>query len=143
MKDASQIAALDKWIRAQPQMQLQAVPETKYYADQAGPLAAILKGLAAFVAFVMGVGAVFGAMNTMYAIVASRTREIGTLRALGFSRVSILSSFVMESMFLAMLAGAIDARRMVSHTFPLERFEEALATLRSGEAMKVQITPNS
>ena len=67
----------------------------------------ILKGLAAFVAFVMGVGAVFGAMNTMYAVVASRTREIGTLRALGFSRLSILSSFVMESMFLALLAGAI------------------------------------
>ncbi|MBK5254438.1 MAG: ABC transporter permease, partial [Vicinamibacteria bacterium] len=101
MKDASQIAALDKWIRAQPQMQLQAVPESKYYADQSGPLAVILKGLAGFVAFVMGVGAVFGAMNTMYAIVASRTREIGTLRALGFSRFSILFSFVMESMFLA------------------------------------------
>ena len=107
MKDASQIPALDKWIRAQPQMQLQAVPEPKYYSDQAGPLAAILKGLAAFVAFVMGVGAVFGAMNTMYAIVASRTREIGTLRALGFSRFSILSSFVMESMVLALLAGAL------------------------------------
>ncbi|MBX7187309.1 MAG: ABC transporter permease [Vicinamibacteria bacterium] len=107
MKDASQIPALDKWIRAQPQMQLQAVAEPKYYSDQAGPLAAILKGLAAFVAFVMGVGAVFGAMNTMYAIVASRTREIGTLRALGFSRFSILSSFVMESVVLATLAGAI------------------------------------
>jgi len=107
MKDASQIAALDKWIRAQPQMQLQAVPENKYYEDQAGPLAAILKGLAAFVAFVMGVGAVFGAMNTMYAVVASRTREIGTLRALGFSRLAILFSFVMESVVLALLAGAI------------------------------------
>jgi putative ABC transport system permease protein len=107
MKDASQIGALDKWIRSQPNMQLQAVPENKYYEDQAGPLAAILKGLAGFVAFVMGVGAVFGAMNTMYAIVASRTREIGTLRALGFSRFSILSSFVMESIVLALLAGAI------------------------------------
>ena len=107
MKDASQIGALDKWIRSQPNMQLQAVPENKYYEDQAGPLAAILKGLAGFVAFVMGVGAVFGAMNTMYAIVASRTREIGTLRALGFSRFSILSSFVMESVVLALLAGAI------------------------------------
>ena len=107
MKDASNISALDKWIRSQPNMQLQAVSETKYYADQAGPLASILRGLAAFVAFVMGVGAVFGAMNTMYAIVASRTREIGTLRALGFSRFSILTSFVMESVVLALLAGAI------------------------------------
>jgi len=50
---------------------------------------------------------VFGAMNTMYAIVAARTREIGTLRALGFSRRSILFSFVVESVFLALIGGAI------------------------------------
>jgi putative ABC transport system permease protein len=54
----------------------------------------------------MGIGAVFGAMNTMYAIVSQRTREIGTLRALGFSRFSILISFVMESVLLA-----LDGRR--------------------------------
>jgi ABC-type lipoprotein release transport system permease subunit len=107
MKDPSQIAELDRWIRSQPQMQLQAVEERKYYEDQAGPLSAILRNLANFVAFVMGVGAVFGAMNTMYAIVAARTREIGTLRALGFSRRSILFSFVVESVFLAVLGGAV------------------------------------
>src|SRR6185295_4217940 len=56
---------------------------------------------------VMGVGAVFGAMNTMYAIVAARTREIGTLRALGFSRRSILLSFLIESIFLALIGGAV------------------------------------
>ena len=55
----------------------------------------------------MGIGAVFGAMNTMYAIVAARTREIGTLRALGFSRRSILVSFVIESTFLALVAGVL------------------------------------
>ena len=54
----------------------------------------------------MGIGAVFGAMNTMYGIVAARTREIGTLRALGFSRISILISFVIESTFLAFVGGA-------------------------------------
>jgi putative ABC transport system permease protein len=53
----------------------------------------------------MGVGAVFGAMNTMYAIVSARTREIGTLRALGFSRRSILTSFVIESVILAFIGG--------------------------------------
>jgi putative ABC transport system permease protein len=139
MKDASQIPALDKWIRAQPQMQLQAVPETKYYADQAGPLAVILKGLAAFVAFVMGVGAVFGAMNTMYAIVASRTREIGTLRALGFSRLSILSSFVMESVFLATLAGAIGCLLAL----PMNGFSTGTAQTQSFSevAFSFQLTP--
>jgi putative ABC transport system permease protein len=64
-------------------------------------------GLAYFVSFIMGVGAVFGAMNTMYAIVAARTREIGTLRALGFSRRSILFSFVTESVFLAVIGGVV------------------------------------
>jgi putative ABC transport system permease protein len=139
MKDASQIPALDKWIRSQPNMQLQAVPETKYYDDQAGPLASILKGLAAFVAFVMGVGAVFGAMNTMYAIVASRTREIGTLRALGFSRFAILSSFVLESMFLALLAGAIGCLL----AFPMNGFSTGTAQTQSFSeiAFSFRITP--
>ena len=139
MKDASQIGALDKWIRAQPQMQLQALPETKYYSDQAGPLALILKGLAAFVAFVMGVGAVFGAMNTMYAVVASRTREIGTLRALGFSRFAILSSFVMESVFLALIAGFIG----ILLAMPMNGFSTGTAQTQSFSevAFSFQLTP--
>jgi ABC-type antimicrobial peptide transport system permease subunit len=107
MKDPKDIPALDQWIRSQPQMQLQALDERKYYEEQAGPLSSILKSLANFVALVMGVGAVFGAMNTMYAIVAARTREIGTLRALGFSRRSILLSFLIESVFLALIGGAV------------------------------------
>lgn len=139
MKDASQVPALDKWIRAQPQMQLQALPETKYYSDQAGPLALILKGLAAFVAFVMGVGAVFGAMNTMYAVVASRTREIGTLRALGFSRLAILSSFVMESVFLALTAGFIG----LLLAWPMNGFSTGTAQTQSFSevAFSFRITP--
>lgn len=107
MTDPADVAVLDRWIRSQPQMQLQAVGERKYYEDQAGVLANILRSLAGFVAFIMGIGAVFGAMNTMYAIVAARTREIGTLRALGFSRRSILFSFVLESTLLALIGGAI------------------------------------
>ncbi len=99
--------AFDQWIRSNPQMQLQAFSEPRYYDNQAGPLATILRSLAAFVAIIMGVGAVFGAMNTMYAIVAARTREIGTLRALGFSRRAILFSFVIESAALALAGGAL------------------------------------
>ena len=72
-------------------MQLRAAQERQYYEEQAGPIVTPLKALAALVASIMGVGAVFGAMNTMYAIVAVRTREIGTLRALGFSRARSLS----------------------------------------------------
>ena len=107
LKPGADVASLDRWIRSNPQMQLQAVSEKKYYDDQAGPLAKILRILATSVAIIMGIGAVFGAMNTMYAIVAARTREIGTLRALGFSRRSILFSFVVESVTLALAGGAI------------------------------------
>jgi putative ABC transport system permease protein len=122
-----------------PRLNMAAIPETKYYADQAGPLAIILKGLAAFVAFVMGVGAVFGAMNTMYAVVASRTREIGTLRALGFSRRSILFSFVMESVFLAILAGAIGCLL----AWPMNGFSTGTAQTQSFSevAFSFRLTP--
>jgi putative ABC transport system permease protein len=107
MTAPGEIAAFDRFIRTNPQMQLQAIEERKYYSDQAGPVATVLIVLAVFVSVVMGVGAVFGAMNTMYAIVAARTREIGTLRALGFPRRSILVSFVLESVLLSLVGGML------------------------------------
>src|SRR5271166_5004059 len=107
MANPATLSEFDKEVRANPRVQLEVDSEPKYYEDQAGPVAGALMGLAAFVAVVMGIGAVFGAMNTMYAIVSQRTREIGTLRALGFSRFSILFSFVMESVLLAILGGVL------------------------------------
>ena len=139
MKDPQDIPALDRWIRDQPQMQLQALSERKYYADQAGPTAGALKGLASLVAIIMGIGAVFGAMNTMYAIVAARTREIGTLRALGFSRTSILLSFMMESIFLAVIAGVLGCLL----AFPMNGFSTGTGQTQSFSeiAFAFQITP--
>jgi putative ABC transport system permease protein len=139
MKNAADIPDLDRFIRAQPQMQLQAVSERKYYEDQAGPLASILRNLATFVAFIMGVGAVFGAMNTMYAIVAARTREIGTLRALGFSRRAILVSFLIESVFLALVGGAVGCLL----AFPMNGFSTGTGQTQSFSeiAFAFQITP--
>ena len=107
VEDPRQIAALDRWMRNQPNMLLRAVSERQYYEDQAGPVANTIKALGGLVAVVMGIGAVFAAMNTMYRIVASRTREIGTLRALGFSRRAILFSFVVESALLGLAGGAL------------------------------------
>jgi putative ABC transport system permease protein len=107
LEDPSTLEAFDKWIRDDPEMQLQADDEAEYYAEQSGALGGSLLFLAGFVSITMGIGAVFGAMNTMYAIVSARTREIGTLRALGFSRRSILFSFVVESVMLALLGGAL------------------------------------
>jgi len=107
MRDPAEIPALDRWIRSLPGASLQAVPERLYYENQGGQVAMVLRALAGLVAVVMGLGAVFGAMNTMYAIVAARTREIGTLRALGFSRRAILVSFVVESAALALIGGLL------------------------------------
>lgn len=107
LKDPASIDAFDNWIRSDPEMQLQAIQERKYYEDQAGGLSGTLLFLVGFVSLTMGIGAVFGAMNTMYAIVAARTREVGTLRALGFSRRSILFSFVTESVILAVAGGLL------------------------------------
>jgi len=107
LSNPATLAAFDKEVRANPRVQLQIDSEPKYYENLAGPTAGALLGLAAFVAVIMGIGAVFGAMNTMYAIVAQRTREIGTLRALGFSRFSILLSFVLESILLALVGGVL------------------------------------
>jgi putative ABC transport system permease protein len=139
MKDPATIPDLDRWIRAQPQMQLQAVNERKYYEDQAGPLAKTLQGLASFVAVVMGIGAVFGAINTMYAIVAARTREIGTLRALGFSRRAILASFLIESVILAAIGGAVGC--LVA--FPMNGFSTGTGQTQSFSeiAFAFRITP--
>jgi putative ABC transport system permease protein len=139
MKDPAAIPELDRWIRAQPQMQLQALPERKYYEEQAGPLAKILRNLANVVAFIMGVGAVFGAMNTMYAIVAARTREIGTLRALGFSRRAILASFLIESLLLALLGGAVGCLL----AFPMNGFSTGTGQTQSFSeiAFAFRITP--
>jgi putative ABC transport system permease protein len=139
MKNAADIPALDRWIRSQPQMQLTAMSERKYYADQAGTLASMLRGLATFVAVIMGIGAVFGAMNTMYAIVSARTREIGTLRALGFSRGSILFSFVVESVFLAVIAGALGCLL----AFPMNGFSSGTGQTQSFSeiAFNFRITP--
>jgi putative ABC transport system permease protein len=107
LQDPKTLSAFDKEVRANPRVQLQLDSEPKYYENLAGGTAQALLGLAAFVSIVMSIGAVFGAMNTMYAIVSQRTREIGTLRALGFSRFSILFSFVFESVLLALLGGVL------------------------------------
>lgn len=107
MADPGQIPAMAADFEKNPRLQVTVKPERQYYEDQAGPVGGALLFLAVFVSFIMAIGAVFGAMNTMYAVVAQRTREIGTLRALGFGRVAILVSFVIESLVIATAAGVL------------------------------------
>ena len=67
----------------------------------------VIRVFGTFVTLILSIGAMFGAMNTMYAAVAYRTREIGTLRALGFSRLRIVGAFLAESVALALIGGVI------------------------------------
>lgn len=98
--------ALINRIADDPRINLQAETEPEYYKEQA-VVARQMRWLGMIVAIVMGIGAVFAAMNTMYAAVSARTSEIGTLRALGFSPGSVLLCFLIESVILATAAGAI------------------------------------
>jgi putative ABC transport system permease protein len=107
LKDPASVEAFDADLQRNPAMQVQMSSELAYYEKQAGQTAATLTVLAVFVGVVMGVGAVFGAMNTMYGLVASRTREIGTLRALGFTRGAVMLAFMIESAVLALIAGVV------------------------------------
>jgi putative ABC transport system permease protein len=107
VKDANALSTLSKRITDDPKLHLKAVSERTFYEDQQGTASGALKGLAVFISFIMAVGAGFAGMNTMYAAVARRTKEIGTLRVLGFSRISILIAFLLESVAIALIGAAI------------------------------------
>ena len=98
--------ALSNDINNDQRLNMNAVPEPEYYAAQTQS-AAPIEYIGIFVAVIMAVGSAFAAMNTMYAAVARRSREIGTLRVLGFSKGSILFSFFLESVLLSGLGGVL------------------------------------
>jgi putative ABC transport system permease protein len=96
-----------KTLTTDPRLEVQVDRETEYYEKESQMLTGLITGLGSLVAIVMGVGAVFGALNTMYAAVAERSREIATLRAVGFPARSVIVSFVFEALFIAMLGGLL------------------------------------
>jgi hypothetical protein len=92
-------------IESDPRLTLEAKRETQYYRDQSEVMATFLRIMGITLTSIFSVGAVIGAMITMYAAVANRTAEIGTLRALGFRRRSILTAFLLESLLLGLAGG--------------------------------------
>ena len=95
------------WLTTNPQLNVQVRRENEYYAAQSTTMTSLIQGVGYAIAALMGIGAVFGAILTMYTAVASRAREIATLRALGFNTGSVLVSVLTESMALAVLGGLI------------------------------------
>lgn len=101
------LSALQEAIAADPRLQLEAREQRAYYENLSRGLATFIRVLGLFVTVVFSAGAVLGAAITMFAQVAHRTREIGILRALGFSRAAVLLAFVGESAALGLMAGAL------------------------------------
>ena len=94
-------------IESDPRLSAQVKREIAFYKEQSEMMSKFIKLLGFAMTIFFSLGAILGAMVTMYAAVANRTREIGTLRAIGFSRVNILLAFLSESLFLGFLGGLI------------------------------------
>jgi putative ABC transport system permease protein len=96
-------------LTADPRLNVKPMREADYHAEQSSMLRGLVRGLGSLIAVVMGIGAIFGALNTMYTAVASRAREIATLRALGFHAGPVVISVLFESLLLALVGGMIGA----------------------------------
>ncbi len=99
--------ALVAAVAAEPRLTVEVKRERQFYEDQSRALANFLRTLGLTLSVIFSLGAIIGAAITMYAAVATRTGEIGTLRALGFARRSILAAFLVESLLLAATGGAV------------------------------------
>ncbi|MFA6240527.1 MAG: ABC transporter permease [Candidatus Hydrogenedentales bacterium] len=104
--DAEALDRIREYVDGDRRLKLKAKDEVQYYAEQT-KTAKPVQAFASFLAMTMAIGACFAGMNTMYANVANRVREIGTLRILGFTPLAVLTSFLIESVFLALLGGAL------------------------------------
>lgn len=96
-------------LTADPRVSLKVQNETEYYESQSRTLRGLVTGLAYIVCSLMGLGAIFGALNTMYTAVAARSREIATLEALGFGGFAVMLSVIAEALLLALVGGIIGA----------------------------------
>jgi len=94
-------------LTSNPQLSVKVVRQSDYYVEQSETLTRLITTLGFLIAFLMAIGAVFGALNTMYSAVATRTREIATLRALGFGSGAVVVSLMIEAVMLALIGGLI------------------------------------
>jgi putative ABC transport system permease protein len=107
LDSVSALSGFKDALTADPRLSVQVDRETDYYEKHSSAVSTMIRILGFLVAIVMAVGAVFGALNTMYSAVAERSREIATLRALGFGGGTIVVSFVVESLFIALAGGVL------------------------------------
>jgi putative ABC transport system permease protein len=96
-------------LTSDPRLNVKPMREEEYYSEQSAMLYKLITGLGTLIAVIMGLGAIFGALNTMYTAVSARSREIATLRALGFHSGPVVISVLLESLMLALIGGVIGA----------------------------------
>jgi ABC-type lipoprotein release transport system permease subunit len=139
LRDPAAFEDVKRALEGDQRLEVQAQRESTFYAGQSTILTRILTSLAVMITSIMAVGAVFGAVNTMYAAVASRTPEIAVLLTLGFSPRSVLASFLAESAVIAILGGiaggllALPINGIVTSTTNWNSFSEV--------AFAFQVTP--
>ena len=107
LTSASALDTFKDSLTADPRMTVEVDRERDYYDRQSQALTTLIEVLGTIVAVVMGIGAVFGALNTMYSAVAERSREIATMRALGFGAASVVFSFLIEALLISFLGGLL------------------------------------
>ena len=107
LSDPSTFEAVRASLEDDPRLSLEAKPEVQFYAEQSEMLATFIRVLGLSLSIIFSIGAIVGAMITMFATVASRVGEIGTLRALGFRRNTVLMSFLAESLLLSLVGGVM------------------------------------
>jgi putative ABC transport system permease protein len=107
LESADAFTTFRDWLTSNPQLNVQVRRETEYYAQQSRALSGLIRGVGFGIAALMGIGAVFGAILTMYTAVSTRSREIATLRALGFNTTSVVISVLAEALALAAIGGTL------------------------------------
>ena len=109
LESADDFPAFKDALTADPRLNVKPMREVDYFAEQSSTLYTLITTLGTLIAVIMGFGAIFGALNTMYTAVAARSREIATLRALGFHSGPVVISVLLESLLLALAGGALGA----------------------------------
>ena len=107
MPSSQSFDELKNWLTSNPQVNVAVRREEEYYAAQSRALTTVIRTIGFAIAGLMGIGAIFGAILTMYTAVATRSREIATLRALGFNSLAVVTSVLAESLGLAAIGGVL------------------------------------
>jgi putative ABC transport system permease protein len=107
LRSADEFPAFEATLKGDPRLNVQALREPAYYAKQSQMITGLITAVGTLIAVVMGLGAIFGALNTMYSAVSERSREIAVLRAIGFGGGAIVLSFFVEALIIALVGGFV------------------------------------